>query len=157
MYQTGCNAYKQSAGNTVEDNRVVLIKLYDGALKFLAHARRGILEASPKIRGENIAKAMAIITELDCALDRENGEPIATQLSTLYSHAMDQLTVANLNNDIQAIEHVECILREIMEGFEMALAQQQSKMPQNAAPAEIIQAVEKPPKAPSREGVRFAV
>ena len=44
MYHSGCNAYRQSAGNIVEDNRVVLVKLYDGALRFLSVAKRGVAE-----------------------------------------------------------------------------------------------------------------
>jgi len=148
MYQTGCNAYKKSAGNSVEDNRVVLIKLFDGVLKFIANARRGILAGSPKIRGENISKAMAIIEELNCALDMEKGGQMAAQLDSLYGFAMDRLTSTSMNNDLQALDDAEHVLAMLKEGFENAVMQLKS------------QTVDPPAMKVSNslpEGVRFAV
>jgi len=124
MYQTGCNAYRQSAGNTLEDRRVVLLKLYDGILKFLAQARRGIIEGSPKIRGENISKIMAIITELECALDHEKGGEIAGNLSSLYQYIMNRLMMASAKNDVEALNQVKKIVSTLKDAFEKALQEQ---------------------------------
>jgi len=124
MYQSGCNVYRQSAGNIVEDNQVVLLKLYDGALRFLSLAKRGIMERKPNIRGENISKVMAIITELDCALDMKNGGNISTQLASLYHFAMKRLSAANVKNDLTALAQVETILTTLKEGFEAAVQKQ---------------------------------
>jgi flagellar protein FliS len=124
MYQTGCNAYRQSAGNTLEDRRVVLLKLYDGILKFLAQARRGILEGSPKIRGENISKIMAIVTELECALDHEKGGEIAANLSSLYQYITNRLTEASIKNDVEALDHVKEIISMLKDAFETAIQEQ---------------------------------
>lgn len=126
MYRTGCNAYRQSAGNAVEDNRVVLIRLYDGAIRFIANAKRGISMHSAKIRGENISKAMAIVTELNCALDMDKGGSLSEQLRNLYRFVMMELTVGNLKNDPQALEQAETILLTLKEGFETAINQQKS-------------------------------
>ncbi|MDX9785872.1 MAG: flagellar export chaperone FliS [Desulfobacterales bacterium] len=126
MYQTGCNAYRQSAGNTIEDNRVVLLKLYNGTLKFIANAKRGLIENSPKIRGENISKVMAIITELDCALDMDKGGALSLQLRGLYRYVMAQLTSGNIHNDLKSLDRAETILLTLKEGFEAALQQQKN-------------------------------
>jgi flagellar secretion chaperone FliS len=150
MYQTGCNAYRQSAGNTVEDNRVVLLKLYDGSLKFLAHARRGIMEQSPRIRGENISKAMAVINELNCALDMEKGGQLAAQLDSLYQYVIDQLTTVNMKNDLQALDQAERILVTLKEGFDGAYQQMKRG---GSAP----QVMEETKPVPVQEGIRFAV
>lgn len=133
MYQTGCNAYRQSAGNTVEDNRVVLIKLYTGAINFIIGAKRGISENSVKLRGENISKAMAIINELDCALDMDRGGALSVQLGSLYRFVMEQLTAGNRHNDLQALDQAESILATLKDGFETALRDQKSA---SALPAE---------------------
>jgi flagellar secretion chaperone FliS len=121
MYQIGCNTYRQSAGNMLEDKNVILLKLYEGAIKFLSIARRGIEANSPKIRGENISKAMAIITELDCALDMEKGGAIAVQLRSLYQFALDRLLSATMKNDMEALGQAKDVLTTLKEGFEGAV------------------------------------
>ena len=154
MYETGCNAYRQSAGNTLEDRRVVLLKLYDGILKFLAQARRGILEGSPKIRGESISKIMAIVTELECALDLEKGGEIASNLSSLYRFIVNCLTTASLKNDVDSLDHVKDIISALKEGFEKALQEQKNieskKNP--AAPLQMMTGT-----GPLERGVQFSL
>lgn len=124
MYTVAYNAYRESAVNTVEDNRMVLLKLFEGLIKFIGAAKRGIEVKSPKIRGENISKAMAIITELHCAVDMERGGSIAANLDSLYKYVMDQLTQGNIKNDTEALTQAENILTTLKEGFEGAVQQQ---------------------------------
>ena len=121
MYQTGCSAYRQSAANTVEDKRIILLKLYEGALVFNSIAKRGIQENIPRIRGENISKVMAIINELECALDHERGGDISARLSSLYQYIMDRLLYASRYSDIDALEQVEQILSILKDGFKAAM------------------------------------
>ena len=148
MYQTGCNAYRQSAGNAVEDKRIVLLKLYDGVLRFIAQAQRGIQEGAPKIRGENISKAMAIIEELSCALDMERGGQLSAQLDGLYRYVINLLTMANVHNDISALGKASGILATLKEGFETAVREQKMAV---AAPPQAEGGARIP------EGVRFAI
>ena len=148
MYQPGCKAYQQSAGNMVEDNKVILLKLYDGALRFLSIARRGIIEQKPSIRGENISKAMAIVSELDCALDMKKGGDLSNQLASLYRFIMDKLTLANSNNDLTALDKAEDILQTLKEGFEGAARSQNNSA--TAAPLMTENGT------PRQEGVRIA-
>lgn len=149
MYQNGCNTYRQSAANTVEEKPVILIKLYNGALKFLANARRAITEQSPRIKSENISKAMAIVDELNCALDMDNGGQLASRLDSLYQFIIDQLTTANLKNDLKALDQAEQILVTLKEGFEGAYHQMKS------ANSTLPQVMEEPRTA--QEGVCFAL
>lgn len=121
MVQTGLNAYKQNAGNSVISKEQLLMKLYNGSLNFLALAKRGIEENNPRVKGENITKVLNIITELDCALDLDVGGEMAENLSNLYRHILFSLVNANLENDIEVINDVEKIIREIKTGFEEVL------------------------------------
>ena len=123
MVQTGHNAYKQNVGNTVISKEQLLLKLYSGALKFLAIAKRGMKENNPRVKGENITKVLNIITELDCALDMETGGEMAENLSALYRHILFSLVSANLKNDLTVLQDVEDIIQEIKEGFEEVLKQ----------------------------------
>jgi flagellar protein FliS len=148
MYHSGCNAYRQSAGNIVEDKGVVLIKLYDGALRFLAIARRAIAEKKPNIRGENISKVMDIISEFECALDMEKGGDLSAQLAGLYRFVMGKLTLANTKNDLMALGQAENILKTLKEGFEGAVRSQ--NVSATAAPLMTENG------KPRQEGVRLA-
>jgi flagellar protein FliS len=157
MYQTGCNAYRQSASNTLEDRRVVLLKLYDGILKFLAQARRGILENSPKIRGENISKIMAIVTELECALDHEKGGEIAANLGSLYQHIMNRLTTASIKNDVEELDHVKEIVSMLKDAFEKAYQEQKRTASSFGTKAEPHPEIIPGMSAAPERGVQFAL
>ena len=149
MVQTGHNAYLQNVGNTVMDQDQILLKLYDGSLKFLRLARRGMEDKNPRIKGENISKVLAIMTELSNALDLKTGGEIVNNLSILYEHVIFRLIDANINNDIKGIDEIEHIMRELKEGFELA--------------AKFLKASNRPiPVIPSssyehKEGIRLAV
>jgi flagellar secretion chaperone FliS len=113
-------AYRKSAVTSAETKEQLLLMLYDGALQFTHIARMGIDQQMPKVRGENISKVLAILTELDAALDRRSGGELAKNLSGLYGYMINRLTAANLNDDAAALDEVARLLAEIREGFAAA-------------------------------------
>lgn len=121
MTPNGYEAYNEAVVHTTDKKEQILLMLYDGAVRFVRFARMGIEKKSPKIRGENISKIMRILTELDCALDREGGGELVDNLSDLYRYMMDRLTHANVKNDTEALDEVEWLLTELKNGFEEAL------------------------------------
>jgi flagellar protein FliS len=123
MIATGYAGYRNVMANTTESKEEILLMLYEGALISLKIARRGIKEKNLKLKGEQISKVLAILTELDCALDRENGMDLANKLSTLYGYMMNQLTTANIKNDSEALEEVEQLMGELYEAFKEAAFQ----------------------------------
>jgi flagellar protein FliS len=123
MIATGYAGYRNVMANTTESKEEILLMLYEGALISLKIARRGIREKNPKLKGEKISKVLAILTELDCALDRENGGDLADKMAALYRYMMNRLTTANIRNDPEALEEVEQLLGELYEGFKGAAAQ----------------------------------
>ena len=129
MTPRGYEAYNQAVVHTTENKEQILLMLYDGAVRFVRFARMGIEEKSPKIRGENISKVMAILTELDCALDREGGGEMVENLSDLYRYMMDRLTHANVKNDTEALDEVGRLLTELKDGFEGALQEEPKEAP----------------------------
>lgn len=146
MVQTGHNAYKQNAGKTIISKEQLLLKLYSGALNFLALAKRGMEANNPRVKGENITKVLNIITELDCALDMDKGGEMAENLSSLYRHILFSLVNANFKNDIETLTSVESIIQEIKEGFEEALKQ---------TTAESIPSIKETPE--SKGGMQLAI
>ncbi len=117
MTPTGYASYSNAVVHTTNNKEQILLMLYDGAVRFVRGARLGIEKKNAKIRGENISKAMAILTELDCALDREMEEGLVENLSNLYHYMMDLLTIANVKNDTGVLDEVERLLSELKDGF----------------------------------------
>jgi len=128
MTYTGYSAYNQIA-TVIDSKEVILIKLLDGTIRFVQAAQTGIKSGNPKLKGENISKAIAIISELDGALDREIGADLVENLSILYQYILGRLTRANLKNDSQMLIEVENLLIPIKEGFAEALKQISSEAP----------------------------
>lgn len=144
MAPTGYAAYSKAVVHTTDNKEQILLMLYDGAVKFVRFARLGIEKKNAKIRGENISKVMAILTELDCALDRKMEEDLVENLSNLYHYMMDRLTIANVKNDTGALDEVERLLRELKDGFDEAAKKVSACQP-------VIE------KAQKQEGVSIAV
>ena len=123
MKGTGYASYRNVVAATTESKEKILLMAYEGALTSVGIARRGIEENNPKLKGENISKVLAILTELDCALDRERGGDMAENLAGIYGYIMNRLSTANIKNDPEALEEVERLLSELYEGFKEAAAQ----------------------------------
>jgi flagellar protein FliS len=127
MTYAGYSAYNRIA-NTIDSKEMILVKLLDGTVRFIQAARAGLESGNPKTKGENISKAIAIITELDCALDRDMGGSLVENLSGLYRYILDRLTLANLRDDSRILGEVEGLLLAIKEGFAEALKQLSSEV-----------------------------
>ncbi len=125
MTYAGYSAYNRIA-TTIDSKEIMLVKLLEGTVRFVQAARRGLEADDPKAKGENMSKAIAVIIELDCALDRDMGGSIVNNLSDLYQYILDRLTYANLRNDNQVLGEVESLLTTIHEGFAEALKQMSS-------------------------------
>jgi flagellar protein FliS len=123
MIPAGYATYTRTVATTVENKEDILLILFDHALTAVKKARMGIEDNNPKIKGESISQVLTIITELDCALDYDNGGELAENLSGLYHYIMDRLTVANLKLDLAALGEAESILSELQEGFMDAVSQ----------------------------------
>lgn len=124
MTSRGYAAYQAAAVTSMQSKEKLLLMAYDGAIRFVERAQEGIRQESPKMKGEAISKILAIVMELDGALDRETGGEVVDNLGALYQWIMGRVTEANLRSDIHALEEVRGVLATIREGFEGAIKQQ---------------------------------
>jgi len=120
MKSMGYTAYKNSETHFSENKGKILSLLFEGAIRFTRFAILGMEKEDPKIKGENISKVLAILTELDCALDREQEKDLADNLNGLYQYMMRRLTHANFNNEKKALVEVNRLLTELKEAFDRA-------------------------------------
>jgi flagellar secretion chaperone FliS len=122
MTYAGYSAYKRIA-TTIDSKEMMLVKLLEGTVRFVQGAQFGIEAGDPMIKGENISKAIAIIVEVHCALDRGIGGELVENLSGLYAYILNRLTLANLRNDSRILSEVGALLATLKEGFSDALRQ----------------------------------
>lgn len=92
--------------------------LLEGGLTRLAQAKGALEREDLPLKGELLGKAVAIIYGLKDVLDFEAGGELATNLDRLYDYMVRRLTEANLKNDLQMIEEVAGLLREIKAGWD---------------------------------------
>lgn len=109
MQNNPYRAYQKTQVTTAKP-QMILLMLYEGAIKFTKMAIVRMREKNLGEKGKFISKTLAIIAELMNTLDHEKGGQIASDLENLYMFMMDKLIEANMNNKIEDLETVERLL-----------------------------------------------
>jgi flagellar protein FliS len=109
------NAYSQYQQNQImsASSEQILLMLYDGAIRFIRQAIRGMEEENLTQFHYGIEKSMAIITEFSNSLNHTIGGDIAENLDALYDFMIRELTRANLHKDIKKLRVVEKLLVDL--------------------------------------------
>lgn len=98
-----------------------LLTLYQGAILRLKKAQQSWYIDPNGQAWDMVNQAMAIITELDNMLDRENGEPnIVAELNALYKFMIREMNVAVLRLDSERIQSILDILETLYAGWQDA-------------------------------------
>lgn len=112
--------YKETQVHTAPPETLVLM-LYDGAIRFLEHARRQLLA------GENgdeaVTRAQDIIVELMTSLNLEDGGLIAQNLYRLYDYYLYRLILSHGTRDVAGIVEVLGHVRQLRETWRQAVTQ----------------------------------
>jgi flagellar protein FliS len=97
--------------------------LYQGAIDFLQQARRHLEKGDMAEKGRYVMKALAIISELRVSLDFKVGGEVAHNLEQLYLFMLEQITIANVNNNPEPLTHVISLLATLKEGWDSAVSE----------------------------------
>lgn len=107
------NSYqKAQMYDEIDPNKLILM-LYEGAIKRIKLAREGMLNEDPKQRGENLGKAIAIISELNASIDKDIQTEEINFLRNLYAKMLVELPKVSVTNDIKTLERTEKYLNEL--------------------------------------------
>lgn len=111
------HVYQSQAVETAGPAQLVLM-LFDGALAAVTRARLsgGAIETINR----ELQKAQAIVTELRVTLDLSRGGVIAANLASLYDYCLELLVTANMSKDLDGLDPVELILRDLRDSWEAA-------------------------------------
>lgn len=117
----GSNAYARvgvQTGVASADPHQLIGMLFDGVQANLGMARHAMASGDVARKGEALSKAIRILEEgLRGSLDRERGQALAMQLDALYEYMISRLLVANLKNDIGALEEVSRLVGELRDAW----------------------------------------
>lgn len=110
----------------------LVVMLYDRAISLSRQSLLHMEKGQVKEKGMALNQVIEILSELQRALNLEEGGTIAQRLDDLYTFLLQQVTVANLRNDPQPISTVLNVLEELREGWRGV-----QKMVQDGAVAEV--------------------
>ena len=100
--------------------------LYDGALKFCNQAITALEGKDIEKAGGSIIRVENIIREFQLTLDRKY--EVTKNLDMLYDYIYRQLVEANLHKDIEILQEIQFLLRELRDMWKNAmLAARQEK------------------------------
>jgi flagellar protein FliS len=89
---------------------MVIVKLYEGVLRFIRNAKSHQEAGEVAGRATSIAKALAIVNELQHSLNLEKGGEIAQNLDALYFYVTDCLLEANVRGTGQPLDAASMVL-----------------------------------------------
>ncbi len=126
--------YQKSAVNGASPLHLVVM-LYDGGLRFMEAGRHAIIAKDLTKQNDYIQRAQKIVLELMSCLDIEKGQEIAKNLLSLYSYVLNELVLANMNDDVAPIDRAIRVMSDLRESWsqlENSLKDDQTEIPKAA-------------------------
>ena len=111
----GLDVYNQQAATT-EDPYMLILKLYEGLLRYLSFIENAIESESTEEKFEYINKSIAIFDELRNILDFDGGD-VAYYLDGLYLYQIETLFSAGVDNNLNAVAQVKKVVAGLIEAW----------------------------------------
>ena len=111
----GLEVYNQQAATT-DDPYMLILKLYEGLLKYLSFVEKAIEEDDIETKFEYINRSIAIFDELRNILDFDGGD-VAYYLDGLYLYQIETLFSAGVDNNLSAVAQVKKVVTGLIEAW----------------------------------------
>lgn len=114
--QSALAAYRNvkiESGITGASPHQLIVMLLEGAVDKLTAVESAIELDDIGQKGELISRVISIIDNLRASIDTADGGEIATNLISLYNYMENRLLTANLQSDVEIIQEVKGLLKEI--------------------------------------------
>jgi len=111
------NISKSSSIESATPHQLIAM-LFDGALSRLNVARGCMERRDFAGKGENLGKAITIISGLQNFLDMEKGGDLAKNLDALYDYIGRILLEASIRNEISKVDESINLIKTIKEGWD---------------------------------------
>ncbi len=100
------------------DPEQLILMLFRGALDRIRLAGEGIEENNIQKRGENLSKAIAIVSELNSSVDTTMNDEGTQFLRGLYSAILTELPKVSLTNDMEILRRTHAYISKLKEIWE---------------------------------------
>lgn len=120
MVYNALNSYQKVQISSEINPQKLILMLYEGAIKRIRFAREGVINKDPKQRGENLSKAIAIISELNASLRNIEDEEIFF-LRSLFLAMAQELCKVSITNDIQTLDRAIKYLMKLKQIWETSV------------------------------------
>jgi len=100
------------------DPEQLILMLFKGALDRIRLAGEGIRENNIQKRGENLSKAIAIVSELNSSVDTTMNDESTRFLRGLYSAILTELPKVSLTNDTEILRRTHAYISRLKEIWE---------------------------------------
>lgn len=111
----GIEIYNQQSAIS-DDPYVLILKLYEGLLKYLSFVKVSIEDNNIESKFTYINKSVAIFDELRNVLDFEGGE-VAHYLDGLYLYQIETLFTAGIDDNINSVNQVMKVTQGLIEAW----------------------------------------
>jgi flagellar secretion chaperone FliS len=118
MNQSTAHAAYRSAEVTTLSQRELIVRLYQGAERFLAAGRDAIAAKKGEEAVIQCRRARDIFIELMATLNFEIGGDVAQQLRSLYAFIIYQISEASLKKNQAQIDALLPIIKTLREGWQ---------------------------------------
>ncbi len=136
----GANAYAKvgiETGVIAASPHKLIVMLYDGAIVSLSNATQHLKNGDLASKGQSISKAIAIIENgLRASLDKKAGGEIASSLDALYEYMNSRLLQANLKNEVEGLQEVQNLLRDLKSAWEAISPDNKPAVAERPAPVQ---------------------
>jgi len=97
--------------------------LYEHLLSNLRRAAVQIEANDALGRAESLDRASAIVLELSASLDRDNGGPLARELSALYAYFLTEILQIGINRSPERLQKLSMLVEELLDAWTQAAEQ----------------------------------
>lgn len=104
--------YRASNVDTASPAQIV-VKLYDGALRFMRQGQAAIGTGELAKKGTSFSKAHAIVSELQATLRAEHAPELCENLDRLYEFVLYQITETNRTGKPELLDPAIRVLEEL--------------------------------------------
>lgn len=91
----------------------VIVAFYDGALRFLRAGIQALEQKSFALKGQQLSRAHAIVSELRATLDHTQNPALCGELDRLYSFVLDCITEANMTASAEKLHAAVRVLDQL--------------------------------------------
>lgn len=111
------NTYLSNHYEGMEPEQLILL-LYKGALDRIDRSIQGVQENDVKKRGENLSRAIAIISELNSSVDPNMNDESTVFLRGLYTAILEELPKVSITNDVTILQKTHTYISKLKDIWE---------------------------------------